>query len=130
VPVYEKLQGHEDPIEAIIQIILHSVRELCGGTEGRLWLEILAEASRNDSMRQLCISFDRQIREALKGLLGRMSLAKTSLAGIDIDAASMWLIALLDGVVARVALDPETDLQKVTTTLASIIRRGLGAQPA
>lgn len=130
VPVYEKLQSHEDPIEGIIQIILHSVRELCGGAEGRLWLDVLAEASRNDSMRQLCISFDRQLRESLMTLLSRIAKAKTCLAGIDIEAASMWLIALLDGVVARVALDPNADLQKITATLAAIIRRGLGAQAA
>jgi len=130
VPVYERLQTHQNPVEAIVQIILHSLQEFCRGTDSRLWLEVLAEASRNDEMRELYISFDHEIRESLKKLLRRAVKGDGRTPGIDIEAASVWLIALLDGAIARVSIDTHVDLEKIMGTLAASIRRCLKVQQA
>jgi TetR/AcrR family transcriptional regulator, repressor for uid operon len=130
VPVFEELRNHKDPVEGIVQIILHSVKEFCRGSDGRLWLEILAEASRNSEMRKLCIAFDNQVRACLKELLERVAKANRLLLDLDIEATSVWLIALLDGAIARVSMDPDVDLGRTLETLAESIRRWLRAQPA
>lgn len=122
MPFYEKLESYEDPVEGIVQIILHSVNEFGQESIGRLWVEILGESSRNEEMRKLCIAFDQKIRNSLKKLLRRAVKANRRLAKMDIEAASVWLIALLDGAIARVSLEPHVDLPRILSTLAASIR--------
>jgi AcrR family transcriptional regulator len=129
LPVLEELKNHTDPVEGIVQIILHSVREFCKGPDGRLWVEILAEASRNEDIRKLCMTFDLHIRSCLKGLLRRVAETNALLLDVDIEATSLWLIALLDGAIARFSMDPDADLARTLETLAGSIRRWLRAQP-
>jgi AcrR family transcriptional regulator len=126
MPFYEKLESHADPVEGIVQIILHSVSEFGHESIGRLWVEILGESSRNEEMRTLCIAFDQKIRNSLKKLLRRAVKANRRLAKMDIEAASVWLIALLDGAIARVSFDLHVDLPRILTTLAASIRYLLG----
>jgi TetR/AcrR family transcriptional regulator, repressor for uid operon len=130
LPVFAQLRTHQDPVEGIVEIIVHSVREFCRGTDGRLWMEILAEASRNSDIRKLCIAFDQQVRDCLKELLRRVAEANRLLMDLDIEATSVWLIALLDGAIARVSMDPDVDLARTLETLAGSIRRWLRVQPA
>jgi AcrR family transcriptional regulator len=122
MPFYEKLESYEDPVEGIVQIILHSVNEFGHESIGRLWVEILGESSRNEEMRKLCIAFDQKLRNSLKKLLRRAVKANRRLAKMDIEAASVWLIALLDGAIARVSLEPHVDLPRILSTLAASIR--------
>lgn len=130
VPVFKSLEAYEDPVEGIIGIIRHSVEEFCRGSESRLWLDVLAEAPRNEEMRKLCIAFDDQVRGCLKRLLGRVVESRKGLAGLDIEGTSMWLIALLDGAISRVSIYPRVDLERILSTLAGVIRRLLCPQPA
>lgn len=125
VPVYQQLRTHPDPVEGIVQIILHSVEQFCRGSESRLWLEILAEASRNQDMRKLWRVFDQELRSCLKDLLRRSEAEHRFLPGLDAEAASVWLSALLDGAITRFSMDPNLDLARTLETLASSIRRCL-----
>jgi len=44
-----------------------------------------------------------------------------------LDAAALWLVALLDGAIARVSLQPELNLAGALDALAGGIRRGFCA---
>jgi TetR/AcrR family transcriptional regulator, repressor for uid operon len=122
VPFYKSLESCENPVEGIVQIILHSVKEFGHDSIARLWVEILGESSRNEEMRKLCIAFDRKVRNSLKKLLRRAVKANKCLEKMDIEAASVWLVALLDGAIARLSLDPQIDLLRILNTLAASIR--------
>lgn len=124
VPVFEELRHHPDPVEGIVQIIQHSIRTFCRGSESRLWLDILAEASRNHDVRRLYRTFDRQVRDCLKDLLHRAAAGRL-LRDEDVEASSIWLMALLDGAIARFSVDPDLDMTRTLETLSSSIRRCL-----
>ncbi len=129
VPVFEQLRNHQDPVEGIVQIILLSVKEFCHGPDGRLWMDILAEASRNKEIRKLCMALDQHVRACLKELLKRVAEKNRLRLELDVEATSVWLIALLDGAVARFSMDPDMDLGRTLESLAASIRRWLRVQP-
>jgi AcrR family transcriptional regulator len=129
-PVFRRLEHHEDPTEGIVQIILFSVKEFCRGSDARLWIEVSAEAPRNRRVRSLCLEFDQHMRDLLKRMLLRAIQEKRTAPDMDLEAASLWLVALLDGAIARVSLQPEIDISRTLNTLAGSLRRWLRADPA
>jgi AcrR family transcriptional regulator len=130
MPVFQRLADHEDPVEGIVEIIRFSVKEFCHSTDVRLWVEVLAEAQHNRLIREMWLNFDREMRDLLKQLLRRAIQRGQAPAGLDLEAVSIWLVALLDGAVARVSLQPEVAIEQTLTTLAGGIRRCLCGQPA
>ncbi len=129
VPVLRRLERHQDPVEGIIEIILFGVREFCRGSDARLWIDISAEAPRNKLVRQIHLVIDREVRGVLKALMQRAMQAGQIPREVDLESASLWLVALLDGAIARVSLEPEVDISRTLETLAGSIRRCLCAQP-
>lgn len=127
VPVLRRLEGHANPVEGIVEIILFSVRELCRDSDARLWMEISAEAPRNKQIRDIYLTLDREFRGVLKGLMKRAVEAGQLSAGMDLEAISLWLVALLDGAIARVSLEPGLDIARTLDTLARSMRRCLCA---
>lgn len=127
-PIYERLQSHPDPVEGIVEIIEHVVGEFCHGPESRLWIEVIAEASRSDSVRKTYLRCDHEMRAVLKTLLQRAIEARGLAASQrDADAGVIWLTALVDGALARMAVDPDADVVSMMETLAAGIRRCLRA---
>ncbi|HOC57984.1 MAG TPA: TetR/AcrR family transcriptional regulator [Verrucomicrobiota bacterium] len=130
LPVLRRLENHPKPVEGIVEIILFGVREFCRAADARLWIEIAAEAPRNRFIREVYLRFDREIRDVLKGLIQSAIAAGQISRRVDMEALSLWLVALLDGALARVSLDPGVNLNRTLDTLACNIRRSLCAQPA
>jgi TetR/AcrR family transcriptional regulator, repressor for uid operon len=126
-PVFARLEKHADPVEGIVQLVLFSVREFCRDSEARLWLEVSAEAPRSRLVKKMCLAFDRELRELLKRLLQNAIRAGQAPPDLDLDAAALWLVALLDGAIARVSLQPELNLAGALDALAGGIRRGFCA---
>ena len=130
LPVLRRLENHPNPVEGIVQIILFGVREFCRPADARLWIEISAEAPRNRLIRESYFRFDRDIRDVLKGLIQSAIAAGQISRRVDLEAVSLWLVALLDGALARVSLEPNINMARTLDTLACNIRRCLCAQPA
>ena len=130
MPVFRRLENHADPVEGIVEIILFSTREFCRGSDARLWVEALSEASRNRLVRKLWIDFDSDMRDLLKSLLRRAIRTGQMDPRLDLEAASLWLVALLDGAMARVSVQPDVDLDRTLKTLAGSIRRCFCVQPS
>jgi len=130
LPVLRRLENHPKPVEGIVEIILFGVREFCRAADARLWIEIAAEAPRNRVIREVYLRFDREIRDVLKGLIQSAIAAGQISRRVDMEALSFWLVALLDGALARVSLEPGVNLTRTLDTLACNIRRSLCAQSA
>ncbi len=130
LPVLRRLENHPNPVEGIIEIILFGVREFCRASDARLWIEISAEAPRNRLIREIYFRFDRDIRGMLKGLMQRAVQAGQMSRRLDLEAISLWLVALLDGALARVSLEPDVNIARTLDTLACNIRRCLCIHPA
>jgi len=130
VPVLRRLENHKDPVEGIIEIVLFGVREFCRGSDARLWIDISAEAPRNRSIREIYLTFDREVRGVLKGLMQRAIEAGRVPNDLDLEAISLWLVALLDGAIARVSLEPKVDFARTLEVLARTLRQCLCLQPS
>jgi len=125
IPVLRSLENYAEPIEGVVEIILQSLRWISRDANARLWMEIMAEAPRNERIRDICMTFDRDLEGVLKRLMQR-ALGRGQLAAeVDMDSASLWLIALLDGAISRLSMQPGLDLTRTLDGLARSIRQGL-----
>ncbi|XHR28924.1 MAG: TetR/AcrR family transcriptional regulator [Chthoniobacteraceae bacterium] len=130
LPVYEELLENDDPLESVIGFVLSSIRYVCRPVEGRLWLEIAAQASRNDEIRRAWLLVDRQMRSILKRLLHASIQQGQVSPGVNLETCSIWLNALVDGAIARKAVDPAFDLESTLGALADGIRNTLSLSRA
>lgn len=126
-PALEHLQGHPDPVEGLVEIMIFNVRQLRSGSNARLWMEILAEAPRNKTIGKICLNFDQEFRAILERMLQRAVDGRKLSAQLNLAGASLWLVALLDGAIARLSVEPGIDLEPALEALAQSIRRGLSA---
>ena len=72
----------------------------------RLWIEILAVAAREASIRETFLASDKEMRAVFIQLLGKAAEADEIDGSLDLDAVSVWLYALVDGLTARTAYNP------------------------
>ena len=94
----------------------------------RLWLEILAVAAREASIRETFLASDKEMRAVFIQLLGKAAEADEIDGSLDLDAVSVWLYALVDGLIARTADDPAFDFQKHLEIFEALVKRALQPQ--
>lgn len=122
-PVLRPLADHADPLEGLVQIMLLSVREIGANSNARLWMEILAEVPRNNVLRRICLSFDRDFHSLLKHLMRRAMNTGQLPPDTDLEASCFWLGALLDGAIAGLCAHPDLDFARTEETLEQNLRR-------
>lgn len=117
------LADHQDPVDGLIGIMGLSLQEICSDSNARLWMEIAAEAPRNKVIRNIWMRFDMDLRQLLERLLSRAVQAGQLPPDTDVEATSLWLVALLDGAITRLSVQPDFDLGCTQATLTRNIRR-------
>ena len=65
----------------------------------------------------------------LQGLLHRAVQAGQISRALEGEAAALWLVALLDGAIARVCLEPDIDIDLTLEMLARNVQRCLCLRP-
>lgn len=123
LPILQPLADHANPLEGLVQVMLVSLREICAGSNARLWMEILAEAPRNKVIRNICLAFDRDFRGLLERLMQRAMQAGQLPKDTDLGASYFWLGALLDGAIAGLSTRSDINLAHTEETLAQNLRR-------
>ncbi len=124
-PVLRPLEHHSNPVEGRIQVILVGLRDLVRDSNARLWMEIQAEAPRNQPIREICLAFDRDLRNLLLRLMERAVHAGQLSPAVNLEATSIWLVALLDGAIARLSVEPDLDLPGMLEVLTDNLRHFL-----
>ncbi|MBK5073007.1 TetR/AcrR family transcriptional regulator [Budviciaceae bacterium CWB-B4] len=103
------LDDSESPLINILSVISSCIFDPGYPMDHRLWIEILAETARNERLRTVFKTSDNQMRTAFKYLL-QDAMKKGLIADdLDPDGTSIWLYALVDGMIARTAIDPDFD---------------------
>lgn len=125
LPKLQPLANHGNPVEDLIAVMLLSFRDIRSDSNARLWMEISAEAPRNKFIRDIWLLFDRDLRDLLEHLMQRAVKVGQLPADTDLKASSLWLVALLDGAIARLSVQPDLDLASTQNTLAQNLRRCL-----
>lgn len=118
----------DNPSLQFIMDSLHKcIRDVGYPVDHRLWTEILAVSARNESLREAFLASDRIMRDAFVDLLNKAAERGEVDKSLDFEGVSIWIYALVDGLIARVADDKTFDLEKHIITFDRLVLRALGA---
>jgi len=90
--------------------------------DSMLRLEILAEASRNPEIAAVVKAADERLVAAMSSLIARYQAKGELHAEIKPDAAARLIISLYDGLIGRVALGEQSDVELITAADKFITR--------
>lgn len=101
-------------IDRIYDVFLSCVGRKPGypANHNPLWLEIMAESSRNDELRKHFIESDVVMRKGIEIFLRRGMQTGEFRQNLVTDEATMAIFALLDGLMGRKAINPDFHLEK------------------
>lgn len=125
---FQRLDVHENILETLMDTGFAWMRDVSGRQAAALCIEVLAEAHRNPSIREI---FQRNLEEARAAL--RATMARAQANGeiertLDLDVAVTVFMALGDGLLARIPLEPHMAPDRIEPGLRLLLRRML--QPA
>lgn len=115
-------------LNGIIGVMADCIRDVGFPVDHRLWTEILAVAARDPAVRQAFAASDKVMRGVFVELLRKAAASGEIETSLDFDAVSIWLYALVDGLIARTADDPGFDFKKHLNVFEELVRRALQPQ--
>ncbi|EHD13859.1 putative transcriptional regulator, TetR family [Commensalibacter intestini A911] len=114
--------------DVLLATLMECIRDVSYPIDHRLWTEILAQATRNSTVRSAFLASDKIMREAFINLLKKaIELGQVDAHG-DLETVSIWIYAVVDGLIARTAYDPNIDLERQLPVFETLIRKALGAK--
>lgn len=112
-------------IDGIINFMAGCIRDWGFPMDHRLWIEMLAVASRDSEMKAAFMDSERKARDFFKVLIRKGIEAGEIDEDTDIEGMSILLFALGDGIIARIADDPEYDFPEHFATFEKVVRGAL-----
>jgi AcrR family transcriptional regulator len=112
-------------LNGIVSVMTDCIRDVGFPVDHRLWTEILAVAARDQSVRETFAASDKAMRGVFVELLQKAVETGEIDGSLDLDAISVWLYALVDGLIARTADDPDFDFKKHVNIFETLVRRAL-----
>ncbi|KEA53848.1 TetR family transcriptional regulator [Mangrovibacter sp. MFB070] len=100
------------PIARICELIRSCINEVGYPADHKLWVEIIAEAARNPSVRETFISTDKIMRTGIKSLIEKGVEHGDLAEELDSEAATLAIFALIDGFISRKAINPDFNLER------------------
>lgn len=89
----------------------------------RLWAEVLAVAGRDPALKAIFLENEMTSRIFIKSLLRKGIENKEMNPELDVEATSILLFALGDGLIVRIADDPEFDFDRRFKVFEDTIRK-------
>lgn len=99
-------------VQAIIDFMAECIRDSGFPIDHRLWAEVLAVAARDEDMKKAFLESEKKARHFFKSLIEKGIEAGEIDDSVDVEGMSIVLFALGDGLISRIADDPEFDFQK------------------
>lgn len=112
-------------LQGVVNIMADCIRDVGFPIDHRLWTEILAVAARDAAVRESFANSDKYMRKAFAELLEKAAAAGEIDGSLNFDSVSIWLYALVDGLIARTADDDSFELKKHINTFEILVRRAL-----
>lgn len=125
-----ELAQADDPFGALL-VLLDEICRLAGDpVYSGLALEISAVAHRDEEVAVRFKANDLVFRDGLAALVRRADAAGQLSTTLSAEHAATWLAALVDGMFARVAADPEFDAPAQAGVLRRVVTQLLGGAGA
>lgn len=113
--------------ERITELVRSCIDEVGYPANHRLWVEIIAEASRNEKVREAYISTDNIMRNGIKSIVQSGIENGEFPHQLKSEQATIAIYALIDGLISRKAINPEflldRDLENLDDILSFILRK-------
>lgn len=116
---------HAPYIDSIIRFLSDCIRDWGFPIDHRLWIEMLAVASRDAAMKKAFMESERAARGVFKMLIQKGIDNGEIDEEVDVEGMSILLFALGDGIITRIADDPAYNFQKHFGTFEKVIRAAL-----
>ena len=114
-------------VNAIIDFMAECVKDSTFPIDHRLWIEVLAVSARDGEAREAFLASEKKARRFFRELIEKGIATGEIEESIDAEGMSILLFALGDGLIARIADDPEFDFRKhfgvFKSTLEGILRK-------
>lgn len=108
-------------VQAIIDFMAECIRDSEFPIDHRLWAEVLAVAARDAEMKAAFLESEKKSRHFFKSLIEKGIESGEIDESVDAEGMSIVLFALGDGLIARIADDPEFDFQKHFDVFKSVV---------
>jgi len=116
----EQFESAEDVFQAMLDRVDQGLRERTDPALAALELEILAEAARNPRVATMVREADKIRRARLQALVERTQ--KDHAQNSNIKATTALLMAIFEGLTARVVYHPELDREALAPLLRLVMR--------
>ncbi|ETF01579.1 TetR family transcriptional regulator [Advenella kashmirensis W13003] len=87
-----------------------------------LWVEILAESARNPKLRETFVESDKAMRKGIARIIDQGVSNGEFRPGIRSREATLYIFALMDGLIARKAIDPNFSVSKSLPSFVRVLR--------
>ena len=121
--IVESLAGQADLVAGLEAVFTDVLGSSADPTTNAMHAEVTAEALRNPDIATVVRASDAAIRTALTDVIRKAQKAKTIDYSLAPDVTAELLIALLDGLWWRQAMQRDADPRRHTPTLAVLLRR-------
>lgn len=119
----------DDPWGAVLAELDSQIGELGDRGHAGLFVEVIAQASRDAEFAQLITAGDRALRDGLATLFRRAAECGQIDGEIDPVTAADWTCGLIDAMFTRAGSDPDFDPGAQLPTMKLILARFLRAEP-
>ncbi len=92
-----------------------------------VWVEILAETGRSQTVRQAFVEADETMRNSMAQLI-RTGISAGEFVDLDADEVTLVIFAMIDGLIARRTMNPEFDSSSELPRLNQMLKRLLNAR--
>jgi len=123
-----RLESHGDIVEALAGLAEDLMRRAAEPGYARIAVEVLAEAGRDPQVGAFYRRTDAEVCAIVERALAAAARAGRIDPDLDCKAAAHWLMALGDGLVARLAIDGEADRPALARTYRRMVRGMLGGR--
>lgn len=120
-----KAAGKPPYLAGVVWFMKECIKNAGFPMDHRLWIEVLAVAARDKTVREAFVASERATRRFFVELLEKAAEAGEIDASLDLNSVSIWLYSLGDGLIARVADDPDFDFRKQFKVFETLVRRAL-----
>ena len=127
---FQQLDVTENVLETLLTTGFAWMRDVSSRQAGALCVEVLAEAQRNPRIREI---FERNLTEARAALLSTLARARANGEidpTLDLDVVVTVFMALGDGLLARMPLEPNMTPDRIEPGLRLLLRRMLQSSSA
>ncbi len=109
-------------LEEILEILAQCIRSVGFPLDHRLWISILAQATRNGPLNELQKKLDQKMRTALATALSNALEAPAASFQKILTTDTILILALIDGLIARKAIEPDFDIESAVKTFKQYTR--------